>query len=104
MEILKSFDGLVPETVIPAKAGIQVLFLGPRFRGDDDQENLALANAKPAVATTVESVITFENCYNRQKARLPAGGASWPPSPDRQDGRLNHSSLLAMMEHQRFLA
>ncbi len=69
MEILKSFDGLLPETVIPTKAGIQVLFLGPRLRGDDDQENLALANAKPvprrAGATTVESVITFENCHIR---------------------------------------
>lgn len=47
-------DWLV-ETVIPAKAGIQVLFLGPGFRGDDNQGN--------QMAPTVESVITFENCY-----------------------------------------
>ncbi len=35
--LLESCDGLAPEAVIPAKAGIQVLFLGPRFRGDDNQ-------------------------------------------------------------------
>ncbi len=35
--LLEIFDGLAPEAVIPAKAGIQVFFLGPRFRGDDNQ-------------------------------------------------------------------
>ena len=37
--LLEIFDGLAPEAVIPAKAGIQVFFLGPRFRGDDNQES-----------------------------------------------------------------
>ncbi len=35
--LLESFDGLALEAVIPAKAEIQVFFLGPRFREDDNQ-------------------------------------------------------------------
>ncbi len=58
--------GLAAEAVIPAKAGTQILFLGPRFRGDD-KGNLASANARSvprrAGAPAVESVITFVNCY-----------------------------------------
>ncbi len=44
--ILKSLDESAADTVTPAKVGIRVLFLGPRFRGDDNQANLASANAK----------------------------------------------------------
>ncbi len=56
----KGFDGLAPKAVIPAKAGIQALFLGPRFRGDDDQRKLGSANANQVPrrgAPIVESVI-----------------------------------------------
>ncbi len=64
--ILKSLDGLAAEAVVTTKAGIQVLFLGPRLRGDD-KGNLASANARSVPrrsgAPNVDSVITFENCY-----------------------------------------
>jgi hypothetical protein len=53
-------------------------------------------------AAKTVSVSGAKQSHYPPKATLPAGGASWPSSPDRQDGRLNHSSLLAVMEHQRF--
>jgi hypothetical protein len=43
MVILKRLDRLASEVFIPAKAGIQSLFLGPRFRAGDNQGNLASA-------------------------------------------------------------
>ncbi len=50
---LKSLDGLVRVASFP-RSGNPGSFLGPRFRGDDDQGNPASANCKVHVVTAVD--------------------------------------------------